>query len=726
MSMATVQKTVFRRFNGIDWDSIYFGSSADITVLGVAHTVQRDASPFSYNDVLEANDSIHMLLTKVIDRLATVETERLAALEAGTGITKVDVSKLEGIISRENLPADVSGKGVPVADEAAKDALVLGTDVNTGDIVKVDGGKIYLVTGEEPVDPDVENGPTKTTFMTLADDQSNVAWSRITGAPTTVDGYGITDALKTTDAVNHGTKTDSDPDTFSAADKVAKTNANGKLDFSITGDAATLGGHDSTYYATSTALGAVNDAIGDETTDGTIRKDIKTLQDEMRSQDASWIKTGTINIARIPKAALAELHVIANKDALATLTIEQVQMGDTVKIADIMNDDGTVKVAGGMFYVADVTKLGTADYEDAFVPYTAAAASSVYWSGVMETPTTLAGYGITDGVNTNLLIEDGIVSETNTIANVSGKLAKIGADGKLHVDIAGDAATLGGHDSAYYATAAALADLTTKHTATDESLKDLIKTVMGDGEADPEAKTLVERVVDLETLMGDAPEGYASTVMADLTALKTGTAITELDASKIKGKLTRTQLPADISGRIIEVADMEAAYALTADNASNGDLVVLDNGQVYGIKDDTKLDVADGYKLLVDVAGTSIKWSQITNTPTTLAGYGITDGVNVSDVIENGIYDAETNASVAGKIVKIGTDNKLHADIAGDAATLGGNGPTYYATADAVDAVSLRAPVMLNSVDEFANPAVGQLVIVPYEVPETTTPDPEP
>lgn len=885
--MATVQKSTFRRFNGIDWDSIYFASTADITILGNQYTVEKDPDGFSYGDVLESTDTVAMLLVKAINRMAYLETERLAELEAGTSITELDVNKLVGIINRENLPVDVGGKGIEVADDAAKDALT-SNEVNVGDIVKVSGGKIYLVTGIEPDDPDVENGPTHPVYMTLADDQSDVAWARITGKPTTVDGYGITDALKTTDAVNHGTKLDTDPETFSSSDKVVRTNADGKLDFDITGDAATLGGNAPAYYATATGLQAVNDAIGDAETDGTIRKDIKTLQDEMKNQDASWIKTGIISLARLPKAAISELHIITSEDDLATLTTEQVQLGDTVKVADTLNADGSIDVPGKMYYVADETKLGTEDYMDAFVPYTAAAASSVYWSGVLDTPTTLAGYGITDAVNVDQLANRGG-------AAAADKVAQANADGKLDFDITGDAATLGGNGPTYYASASSVTNLRTEYESTKSTVEKLVETVMGtdepagppagavanpgivegnsantseirdnevganvswagqtwklvhkteqvavmamvvnasaantselqtaydalsedskslitdysvpssvkvaaytgmaddasrvlndaawwlsdgyvdelgaiqtgtpaggnaqvvafatvnlstgdyvvptddpvnNGSENPEpvpetpapTGTLMERVVSLETLMGTAPTGYASTVMDDLAALKEGSAVKNIAADKITGVLTRDQLPTDISGRIIELADLDAMYALTTENASVGDLVVLDNGQVYGVKDTAQLSAAEGYKLLVDIGNSSIEWTQITNTPDTLAGYGITDGVNIADVIDDGIYNADTNSSVAGKIVKIGADNKLHVDIAGDAATLGGHAPEYYATKGAFDTLSLSVPVVLSSVDDFANPQIGQVVIVPAVVP-TPEPGPQP
>src|SRR5699024_8839416 len=136
----------------------------------------------------------------------------------GTGITSVNASAIKGVIDRANLPTDVGGKGVEVDSEGAKNALTKG-DVNIGDIVKVKNGAVYLVTATDP----------KVTYMTLSDETSQVAWSRITGKPTTVDGYGITDAVKTADLANAGGA--------GAANKVAQATADGKLAFDITGDA---------------------------------------------------------------------------------------------------------------------------------------------------------------------------------------------------------------------------------------------------------------------------------------------------------------------------------------------------------------------------------------------------------------------------------------------------------------------------------------------------------
>lgn len=55
-----------------------------------------------------------------------------------------------------------------------------------------------------------------------------------------------------------------------------------------------------------------------------------------------------------------------------------------------------------------------------------------------------------------------------------------------------------------------------------------------------------------------------------------------------------------------------------------------------------------------------LEWNAIQNKPDTLAGYGITDAVNVSEVVDK---------ATAGKILKLDVDGKLPADVTGNAGT---------------------------------------------------------
>ena len=91
------------------------------------------------------------------------------------------------------------------------------------------------------------------------------------------------------------------------------------------------------------------------------------------SLDASKL-TGMVDIARLPKGALERVIVVENDEARFSLTAEEAQNGDTVKV----NSTST------MYFIKDETKL---DSEDGYEEYTAGSATTVPWSGVTDKPT---------------------------------------------------------------------------------------------------------------------------------------------------------------------------------------------------------------------------------------------------------------------------------------------------------------------------------------------------
>ena len=217
--MATIQKTTLKRYNGTDWDPVYLANSADISYLGKAITVAKAAGTgYTEGQVLAATQPVSEVLESLINNMAKMELDTIPGISACESITSLDVSKLKGVIARTNLPADVGGKGKEVATEEAKNALTA-ADVNIGDIVKVTGGKVYLVSA---VDPAV-------TYMELTDAASEIAWARLTGKPTTLAGYGITDGVNKDEKVTEAT--------VANAGKILVLNAEGKLDVDITGAA---------------------------------------------------------------------------------------------------------------------------------------------------------------------------------------------------------------------------------------------------------------------------------------------------------------------------------------------------------------------------------------------------------------------------------------------------------------------------------------------------------
>lgn len=679
--MATVQKTTVRRYNGVDWDSIYFAAAADVTVLGTSSKVVEDSVGFAFDDILEFNDTVAELLIKVINRLTTLDVNHIQKLEAGEGIAELDVSKLVGIIDRSNLPKDVGGKVVEPADENAKDALTA-DDVNVGDIVKVQGGKTYIVADTQP--------DGSVVYTDLVDNASTVAWDRITGTPTSAEGYGITDM--NVDQINF---------------------------------------------------------------------------------------TGTLPLKIVPKAAISEMITVDSYDDIANLTSDDVQLGDTIKVKDTLNDDGSIKVAGKMYYVVDDTKFGTADWEKGMTQYTAGMASAVYWSGVLDTPTTLAGYGITDAVNVSQVVEDGIFN-ADTNPTVAGKIVKIAADNKLHADIAGSADKFGGQLPSYY--------------AKDADLQNLIKQILGDPSGETETPPSADPASpvytgDIETAAeGDAvtwaeknwvlvskTDTAAVLALSSLAAVCDSTGVAgaqaafdaglSAEAKALVGTGSFAPTQAQLAGytaltdKTVEHEGADTGWYLAdgyvdvtgaVQTDDTGDATSTKGYRPFVTVDLTHSDVGAPKKTLIervedieatlgdpDTEGTvlgdiaklqtEIDWATIINTPTTLAGYGITDAINVDILIEDGIVsDTNTLDKVTGKVVKIAADGKLHADIAGDAASLEGHKAEYFATKAEHDKLALSVPVLIDSVDDFVNPQVGQMVMIPLAPPVEIGPDGNP
>ena len=367
----------------------------------------------------------------------------LINLKNGSAITSIEASKINGVISEENLPDSVKERLTIVANDAARFQLTVAT-VQQGDIVKVtDGSKMYIVK-------DVENLGNEGGYEPIvAASAESVAWDKITGKPTTVAQSGLTDAVAKGDV-----------STVYAESKIVGwkrgTNANTSTEYDIEGkakgaceadsaaDAKKLGGQLPAYYATAQSVTDLDGKVtGIDTRVGTAESDIATIKSQIGTAAGTGILneikklqsgetitaldaaklTGTIDVERLPKAALERLYIASTANDLQTLTTEQVQNGDTVKIQD----------SGLMYFVKDETKLGNpTDYMQAFEAYTVGQASQVPWSGVTGKPTTLDGYGITDAVKNDMLV--------STAAGNAGKVLVLNNEGKLDVDITGSVA----------------------------------------------------------------------------------------------------------------------------------------------------------------------------------------------------------------------------------------------------------------------------------------------
>lgn len=119
--------------------------------------------------------------------------------------------------------------------------------------------------------------------------------------------------------------------------------------------------------------------------------------------------------------------------------------------------------------------------------------------------------------------------------------------------------------------------------------------------------------------------------------------VATLDADSL---IPITQIPPAALERLVIVADQAARFALTTSTVQNGDTVKqTDTNVMYFVKDDANLNSATGYSVYSAGTAAAVAWSGVTGTPTTLAGYGITDYAAaakvaaVADSITDGITD---------------------------------------------------------------------------------------
>lgn len=139
-----------------------------------------------------------------------------------------------------------------------------------------------------------------------------------------------------------------------------------------------------------------------------------------------------------------------------------------------------------------------------------------------------------------------------------------------------------------------------------------------------------------------ADDGLA--LKLDTTLKGANNGLAELDAN---GFVPVTQIPRSALERLVIVADEVARFALTTATVQNGDTVKQsDTNLMYFVKDDTNLDSSAGYEIYAAGAAASVAWSGVTGTPTTLAGYGITDGYTDADAKAAAVADSITDGII--------------------------------------------------------------------------------
>jgi microcystin-dependent protein/phage-related tail fiber protein len=546
-------------------------------------------------------------------------------------------------------------------------------------------------------------GTTNNTKVLKAGSTANsAAWgqvlfSEIGSKPTTLSGYGITDATPSSHIGSggsaHAQATQSVDGFMSASDKQ-------KLD----GIAANASAPQNTF--TYIAVGASNiiaSTTGDTLTfaagsnitltpDTTNKK--VTIGVTSPNGFASVVAGGTTLSASSPTSSLT----LANGTGISITG-----SGTTATIGVSMDDTLHGSRGGGSLHSAVTTStngfmISTDKAKlDTFVITSPASGNilrhngtnwvnttlsasdipSLDWSKISSgKPTTLSGYGITDAVN----------SSSATTTATANKLLYLDANAKLPANITGNAD----------GNAATATKLATARAIGHSG--DVTGSASFDGTADVTiAMTLANSGVTAGTYKsvtvdskGRVTAGTNPTTLSGYgitDAVASSTIVTTATANKVLQLDANSKLPASITGnadgnaataskwataRTISLAG-DASGSVSLDGSANATLTLTNNYKSLSSLTDTTI-TSPGTGNFLRYNGTSwlntalvagdipsLDWSKITTgKPTTLSGYGITDGINTS---------AAVTTATANKLLYLDASGNLPASVTGNAAT---------------------------------------------------------
>ena len=83
--MASVVRSSIRRWNGDEWDYVYFTTDSTIVALGKAIELAGNGQPFLKGTIIDASESVNSILEKILDRLVYLDNTTIPALERRSG-----------------------------------------------------------------------------------------------------------------------------------------------------------------------------------------------------------------------------------------------------------------------------------------------------------------------------------------------------------------------------------------------------------------------------------------------------------------------------------------------------------------------------------------------------------------------------------------------------------------------------------------------------------------
>lgn len=245
-------------------------------------------------------------------------------------------------------------------------------------------------------------------------------------------------ASSTTPLAN-GTATVGTEDAYARGDHVHP------LQTTVSGNAGTA-----TRLATARTITLTGDVTGSTTFDGSANSSITTTITDI---DASLITSGTIDISRLPAAALERCVVVANDTARYALTDSDVQLGDTVKVTDtnimymvtdldnLSNDNGYTEYAAGHAATADSATTA----ESATTATTATSASRLTTARTINGTSFDGSANITTsswGTSRSIYIQDSTGANTGSAVSVDGSAnATLRLPATIAASLSGNATT---------------------------------------------------------------------------------------------------------------------------------------------------------------------------------------------------------------------------------------------------------------------------------------------
>ena len=355
--------------------------------------------------------------------------------------------------------------------------------------------------------------------------------------------------------------------------------------------------------------------------DGTSTK----LMNAEHTHDASEIVSGTIDIARLPAAALERLVDVADISERYALTTATVQNGDTVRQVD----------TGLMYRVVDDTNL---DNAAGYKEYTAGRAAAVPWSGVQNKPATYTPSEHTHTTSDITGLESISVAEARRLSSNAGSSVRpVYFKNGVPVAIA--------HD--LNATVPSDAVFTDTHYDSD-----IVVAGSSSAKADTSSALQNGRVY-INHIEND-------TVTSSHGILGTGSASVTTDSS---GNIVVDAVNTEYSsGEGIDISDeiiTNTGVRYIQESSQDGSISVNINGtttqvSVHGLGSAAFTQSSD---YATDDHRHS--FSEIQNTPTTLSGYGITDAAeavhthDASEIITGTIDIARLPAGVVQRLVTV-------------------------------------------------------------------------